>query len=185
MSTIEVVNENVFKEECMLQQYISTTTANDDKIAGLYTMACPYVLYMSQFSLQSNDTNICHKLLLDILKKKGEMRTAENKPWNDFYDILIKEPDITCGVIAMQLAIENAENTPLIRSPYIVIPVIYELLRIAIFCKILHGDLHKGNYFVEKIQSDLIYGRRVEKSTYNSEEMEFKAVIIAALLPLQ
>ena len=72
---------------------------------------------------------------------------------------IVKGPGIINYGIAHNISIEQKNK---IESNY-TIPVVYELLRVAVLCKRVHKDLHGGNYFVEYIPETLDIGRRVQK----------------------
>ena len=171
---IQVVSSSRFLKEVNNQQYIALTTANNDKV-GSYHMATPYIVY-------TYDGTNANDLSRDINSVLNHNDGDEDYAWDSFrqqvntlqQDKNGSSINVKLGVIAMTIAVPDkyqlVENIRMVRNsaqnPESVlyrIPVVYELLRIALFCKLIHNDFHDGNYFVEKIPDDLDIGRRVVK----------------------
>lgn len=167
---IRAVSSDAFLKEVKLQQKIALDTAKDP--VGLYHMATPFIIYQYD-GTQSDILSDKIKLVLDksIDTSQDEEQYIQ---WNSFKNQFEnkkghnkktkEEIDIELGVIAMKFAFDNDNiENPRYKSITKKIPVLYECLRVALLCGVIHNDLSIHNYFIEEIPDNKIDGRRLKK----------------------
>ena len=169
---ILVVSGSKFLQEIGVQQYISLTTANDDPV-NKYHMATPYIIYKYD---GINDTDNLLPIITSTFFEDDDDDDGEYYHWDSFKQLLGDQYDkngnkitVKLGVIAMTMATSDEYKIQSFNYHYYTpdilllnrIPVIYELLRVAVFCQYIHDDFHSGNYFIEEIPDNITIGRQV------------------------
>ncbi len=164
----------------MATPYIVYTTTGSKPPGG---MVRPKDQYGINLNLDyPNQDSAIEKVLVDFLKSSKVGRS-----WPDFINLATKgftdgseNFALNVGVIAMTLInsdqIQQIQQKPkplnLEREQLYqlyMVPVIYELIRVAVWCELLHTDLHRGNYFVLPTE------RRVVGV---QEHLKYKALLI-------
>ena len=71
----EVVTAQTIQQECASQQYVATSTANDDDDAGKYEMASPYIVYIAGRGGATTNRDPARRAGIDVLAPYSQQGT--------------------------------------------------------------------------------------------------------------